>query len=218
MSNLAQWVEKEENDEDENLVWDDAAELKVAMENRRKSKFLPKHALVPPQYLQPQHHPSSHAPPRHGYDASIPIPLGPPPMHACTNNKARKLTQNGSGPSSTTSSTKTKPKHGHHVHETKRSSSTTASSSISTGGTPSIAIAAAKNETEQLRRFLLAEVKQMSIERLVADAKRYMYLEDFHANYKHHEYVYCISQMILSYIFIFLVFSYRSQSNNQQSG
>jgi hypothetical protein len=53
-------------------------------------------------------------------------------------------------------------------------------SSASSRGSPKTHSFRIAENPEEIRRLLFAEVKQMSIERLVADAKRYRFLEDYY--------------------------------------
>ncbi|OQS05490.1 hypothetical protein THRCLA_20605 [Thraustotheca clavata] len=157
MSALARWAEADDVPEDENLLIDDDTKLG-------------------------ENHEGIHLRRREQIDMPPPPPL--------VKKSTRKTTKFNLGERSLASPSTQKLKY---RAITKRTTTTTSSaarlstSSVSsTGSTGSSMANVMKNaETpEQMRRYLLAEVKQMSIERLVMDAKKFAFLETFYATHQ----------------------------------
>ncbi|EQC34174.1 hypothetical protein SDRG_08381 [Saprolegnia diclina VS20] len=196
MSKLSQWAEEDDADEDENILWDDSTERKLAENHggfhlRRKSQT---EMTTTSSKKQPP------PPPTHLEDPPLKITLASSSAQV-VKKIGRKTNKFGLGsPSAPTTKLKLQyrtnvPSHGSAKRGTKAATSTvatsasmvssglSASSVSSTGsiGTSMAQLLKAAENPEQVRRFLLAEVKQMTIERLVADAKRFAYLETLHA-------------------------------------
>ncbi|KDO33196.1 hypothetical protein SPRG_02008 [Saprolegnia parasitica CBS 223.65] len=195
MSKLSQWAEEDDADEDENILWDDSTERKLAENHggfhlRRKSQT----DMATTSKKQPPPAPT------HLEDPPLKITLASNSAQV-VKKMGRKTNKFGLGsPSAPTTKLKLQyrtnvPLHGNPKRGAKpvpstvatsasmASSGLSASSASSTGsiGTSMAQLLKAAENPEQVRRFLLAEVKQMTIERLVSDAKRFAYLETVHA-------------------------------------
>ncbi|KAF0683547.1 Aste57867_24404 [Aphanomyces stellatus] len=217
MSNLSQWAEDDDAEEDDNIIWDESTDQKLA-ENRggfhlRKQTQASSHGprTIPLPKTPPATGPRliTFSPP--SATSSMAPPAAPSLAHVKKKDVTRKATKFGLGerpigaspvggitsPGGTqkvkidfrggTGSTLGGKRRSGKLKTTSASSTGDlgfgSASSGGGGGSGSVSSSAALRSSEnpeQLRRFLLAEVKQMSIERLVADAKRYMYLEEFH--------------------------------------
>ncbi|RLN94631.1 hypothetical protein DYB28_011389 [Aphanomyces astaci] len=212
MSTLSQWAEDDDANEDDNILWDESTEEKLA-ENRGGFHLRKQNSqggglrTIPLCKTPPATDPRliTMSPPT---ASTLTTRLAPPaPVQGLLKKKdAKKASKFGLGerplgsPSNAPSGAQTVKLNGSFGGGAKRRSTKTKSGDIgsasSGGGSVSNSAALKMSETpEQVRRFLLAEVKQMSIERLVADAKRYLYLEDFHQ--KHTATSYVSSSIIL---------------------
>ncbi|OQR94511.1 hypothetical protein ACHHYP_20057 [Achlya hypogyna] len=194
MSRLAQWAEEDGADEDENILWDDSTEHKLAENHggfhlRRKSQTDPARLLSPPP--APALHPpltitlvasSGQGVKKSGRkNSKLGLAGSPsaPGQKLKLHNRSNVLHGGGKRSSSLKTATTSVAPAGS-LNSTGLSTSSASSTGSISGASMAQLLKAAENP-EQVRRFLLAEVKQMTIERLVADAKRFVYLEAFHA-------------------------------------
>ncbi|KAF0738841.1 hypothetical protein Ae201684P_008296 [Aphanomyces euteiches] len=199
MSDLAQWAENDDGDEDDNIVWDESTDQKLA-ENRggfhlrKRSLEGGQGKLIPQVKITP-----AAVGPRLITPTTTTATNPPAAPHQVKKKDTRKANKFGLGERPISSPSATSPgsqkikldfrSTSGGVNAKRRglapstSNADIASASSSGTSTSNGATLKSMENPEQLRRFLLAEVKQMTIERLVADAKRYMYLEEFHAKH-----------------------------------
>ncbi|ETW08652.1 hypothetical protein H310_01185 [Aphanomyces invadans] len=197
MSTLSKWAEDDGADEDDNILWDESTEEKLA-ENRggfhlRKQNSGGSLRTIPLCKTPPTTGPRLITMNPQTVTSTTGLAPPAPSLGLLKKKDTKKASKFGlgerplgspvSGSKSAAQNGKINSSMGPKRRGTKTKSGSTDigfGSACSGGSMNNSGVATLPESPEQVRRFLLSEVKQMSIERLVADAKRYLYLEEFH--------------------------------------